>query len=70
MKDGPPDPFTARFGPLARHLFEDAPLAGIWRLSFLANAFTGPAYAQLQADRTGCPGRASSSSTACRSGTG
>ncbi|MGR3486295.1 MAG: MarR family winged helix-turn-helix transcriptional regulator [Paracoccaceae bacterium] len=44
------DPFEARFGPLARHLFEEAPLAAIWRLSFLANFFTGPAYVRLQAE--------------------
>ena len=52
MKDAPdpdPDPLADRFGPLARHLFDDAPLAGIWRLSMLANFFTGPIYARLQA---------------------
>ena len=58
MKDAPPpDPFDARFGALARHLFDEAPLAGIWRLSFLANFFTGPAYARLQAEHgLGRPG--------------
>ena len=50
MKDAPPDPFEARFGPLARDLFEDAPLADVWRLAFLANFHTGPVYAWLQAE--------------------
>ena len=51
------DPFSARFGPLARHLFDDAPLAAIWRLSALANFYTGPLYARLQAEHgLGRPG--------------
>ncbi|MGR3434880.1 MAG: MarR family winged helix-turn-helix transcriptional regulator [Shimia sp.] len=58
MKDTAASPqFDARFGPLARHLFDEAPLAPIWRLSFLANFFTGPAYAALQAEHgLGRPG--------------
>ena len=60
MKDAPGpdhDPLADRFGPLARHLFEEAPLAAIWRLSFLANFYTGPLYARLQAKhRLGRPG--------------
>ena len=60
MKDasGPGnDPLADRFGPLARHLFEEAPLAAIWRLSFLANFYAGPLYARLQAEhRLGRPG--------------
>jgi DNA-binding MarR family transcriptional regulator len=60
MKDAPypdPDPLAERFGPLARHLFDAAPLAGIWRLSMLSNFFTGPLYARLQAEHgLGRPG--------------
>ena len=57
MKDHVSDPLADRFGPLARHLFDDAPLAAAWRLSFLANFFTGPAYAWLQAEQgLGRPG--------------
>lgn len=57
MKDHAPDPLADRFGPLARHLFDDAPLAAAWRLSFLANFFTGPAYAWLQSEHgLGRPG--------------
>ena len=58
MKDASDsDPLADRFGPLARHLFADAPLAAIWRLSFLSNFFTGPLYARLQAEHgLGRPG--------------
>lgn len=60
MKDAPAlgtDPLEERFGPLARHLFDDAPLAAAWRLSVLSNFYTGPLYARLQAEhRLGRPG--------------
>ena len=58
MKDAPdPDALSGRFGPLARHLFADAPLAAIWRLSVLSNFYTGPLYARLQAQHgLGRPG--------------
>lgn len=49
MKDAQdPDAFTERFGPLARTMLDDPDLAAIWRLSFLANFWTGPIYATLQ----------------------
>lgn len=51
------DPIADRFGPLADHLFENAPLAAIWRLSFVSNFFTGALYARLQAEHgLGRPG--------------
>ncbi|MEM7693888.1 MAG: MarR family winged helix-turn-helix transcriptional regulator [Pseudomonadota bacterium] len=43
------DPVAARFGPLAGTMLTDTPLAPIWRISFLANFFTGPLYADLEA---------------------
>ena len=58
VKDVPAsDPLADRFGPLARHLFDGAPLAEAWRLSVLSNFFTGPLYARLQAEHgLGRPG--------------
>ncbi|MEM7488124.1 MAG: MarR family transcriptional regulator [Pseudomonadota bacterium] len=50
MKDTPSDAFETRFGLIATHLLDGAPLAGIWRLAFVANAYTGPIYAWLQAE--------------------
>lgn len=50
MKDRSPDPVADRFGPLAREMLERGPLAPVWRLSFLMNAYTGPLYAAV-ADR-------------------
>ena len=45
-----PDAFGRRFGPLARHMLDDTSLSDVWRLSFVANSYTGPAYAALQAE--------------------
>ena len=51
MKDAAPpadpDPVASRFGPLARDMLERGPLMPAWRLSFLANAYTGPLYAAV-----------------------
>ena len=44
------DALNRRFGPLARHMLVATPLSGVWRLSFVANSWTGPAYAALQAE--------------------
>ena len=45
-----PDAFGRRFGPLARHMLDGTSLSDVWRLSFVANSYTGPAYAALQAE--------------------
>ena len=44
------DALERRFGPLARHMLVATPLSDVWRLSFVANSYTGPAYAALQAE--------------------
>ena len=44
------DPLSRRFGPLARHMLTETPLSDVWRLSLLANFYTGPTYAALQAE--------------------
>ena len=44
------DALNRRFGPLARHMLVATPLSGVWRLSFVANSWTGSAYAALQAE--------------------
>lgn len=36
-----------RFGPLSLHMLTATELSSIWRVSFLANFFTGPIYAEL-----------------------
>ncbi|WP_227286033.1 MarR family winged helix-turn-helix transcriptional regulator [Boseongicola sp. H5] len=41
-----------QFGPLSLTMLMDTDLSPIWRVSFLANFFTGPIYAELQ-DRFG-----------------
>jgi DNA-binding MarR family transcriptional regulator len=40
------------FGPLSLKMLTDTDLAAVWRISFLANFFTGPIYAQIM-DRFG-----------------
>ncbi|MEQ8603095.1 MAG: MarR family transcriptional regulator [Marivibrio sp.] len=35
---------AARFGPLAAQMLRDNPVRDVWRLSFVANVFTGPLY--------------------------
>ncbi|MEO0362440.1 MAG: MarR family transcriptional regulator [Pseudomonadota bacterium] len=37
-----------RFGPLSLTMLNETELSPIWRVSFLANFFTGPIYAELQ----------------------
>ena len=44
------DALDRRFGPLARHMLVATPLSDVWRLSFVANSYTGPVYAALQAE--------------------
>ena len=44
------DALDRRFGPLARHMLVATPLSDVWRLSFVANSYTAPAYAALQAE--------------------
>lgn len=42
-------PLAALFGPLSPTMLTGTELSRVWRVSFLANFFTGPIYAQLQA---------------------
>ena len=44
----PASALTEAFGPLSPTMLRDTPLSPAWRVSFLANFFTGPIYRDLQ----------------------